>query len=213
MAGDKPCLRSERMELERIILNIFLEEGYLVPRIEKRLPKAWDIILFYETSHPSWVCLRWLNYLVDVHFSYAIRTPHIPEQQLREMFNIPKTERVYSGYVYIWLKSPILAWANVWDDEIHLHHRAFPKDYELISHLRRATKEMKRLTKLLKENPKKHLENRPRLYGQTAKFEPVKAIAYVHSTVAYPEWRERIIAHVNEYNRLSHEEFKTAKPT
>jgi len=150
-------------KLEEFLRKLFIAEGYPETRVEKRTEKAYDVILFYETSHPSWVYIRFLNEYVDVHFSYAISTPYISEDELKRIFGF-KPKEYYSGYVYVRLKSPILIWANVWSDEIHVHHRSFVKDYELKTYLPIAIREMKRVVRLLKRNPLEMLVGRPRIY-------------------------------------------------
>jgi hypothetical protein len=183
--------------LEGFLRNLFVAEGYPHVRVERRGEGAYDVILFSETTHPSWVYLRFYDDKVDVHFSYAIRTPYIPTSELKRMFGISPKER-YSGYVYIRLKAPILIWANVWENEIHLHHRNIIRDYELKSYLPMAVREVKRVVEQLKKNPRSVLEGRPRLYG--VRYEPEKAIALIHEITPYEALREKVEAELKRWN-------------
>ena len=182
-------------QFEDFLRNLFVAEGYPNVRVEKRGENAYDVVLFYETAHPSWVYLRFYDDKVDVHFSYAIRTPYIPISELKRMFGISPKEW-YSGYVYVRLKSPILIWANVWENEIHLHHRNIIRDYELKSYLPMAVREIKRVVEQLKKNPRSMLEGRPRLYVH----KPEEAIPLIHEVIPYEAWRERVEMELKRLN-------------
>jgi hypothetical protein len=111
------------------------------------------------------------------------------------MFGISPKEW-YSGYVYVRLKSPILIWANVWENEIHLHHRNIIRDYELKSYLPMAVREIKRVVEQLKKNPRSVLEGRPRLYVH----KPEEAIPLIHEVIPYEAWRERVEMELKRLN-------------
>jgi len=190
------AVTDEGGDFESYLRGLFVAEGYPEARVERRAEKAYDVILFYETSHPSWVCIRFLNGDVDVHFSYAIRIPYIPTSELKAMFGVGPKEH-YSGYVYVRLKAPILIWANVWENEVHVHHRAIIKDYELKTYLPKATREIKRVVEQLKADPKAVLSGRPRLYK--GEYDPYKALALVHEPTTEPEWA-RVSALLKAWN-------------
>jgi len=166
-------------QFEDFIQEVFTEAGYRDVSI-RNIGVGYDIVLFYETSHPSWVFLRFRGDKVYVHFSFAIKTPFIPENELKRMFGINPKER-YTGYVYVRLKASVLVWANVWENEIHVHHVNVIKDYELRAYLPKVIKELKQIVKELKINPRSVLMNRPRLSYEKLSCEVEEYIKYLNT--------------------------------